>query len=59
MVSILLALGSLTLREGNCHVVMILQQPMKQVHSVRKRLSANIKKKNHSPSTKSHVSEPP
>lgn len=60
MASTLLALGSLTLREGNCHVVKILQQPVQRVHLVRKRLSAKmLKKKKHSPSTKSHGSEPP
>lgn len=47
MASTLLALGSLTLREGNCHVVKILQQPVQRVHLVRKRLSAKmLKKKN-------------
>lgn len=46
MASTLLALGSLTLREGNCHVVKILQQPVKRVHLVRKRLSAKMLKKN-------------
>lgn len=45
MASILLSLGSLTQREGNCHVVKILQQPIKQVHLVRKRLSAKMQKK--------------
>lgn len=45
MASTLLALGSLTLREGNCHVVKILQQPVQRVHLVRKRLSAKMLKK--------------